>query len=41
LGPGDGSRARGVPGAIASLPLIPWRSVEGGSDRIGLGRGTA
>ena len=41
LGPGDGSRGRGVPGAIASLPVVPGRSVEGGCDRIGLGRGTA
>ena len=41
LGPGDGSRGRGVPGSIASLPLITGRSVEGGSDRIGLGRGAA
>ena len=38
LWPGDGSRGRGVPGAVSPLPLIPGRSVEGGSDRIGLGR---
>ena len=38
LGPGDGGRSRGVPGAIASLPLIPGRPVEGSRDRIGLGR---
>lgn len=36
LGPGDGGRGRGGPGAIPALPLIPGRSVEGGSDRIGL-----
>jgi len=39
LGPGDGSRGRGVPGAVSPLALIPGRSVEGSRDGVDLGRG--
>ena len=39
LGPGDGGRGRGVPGAVSPLPLIPGRPVEGSRDRIDLRRG--